>query len=176
MSVAFLILSLVRKSVSALPHPLFGVSSSEILGNSGFCHSTGFSLHHPPRGCFPSFLIIITQRFTQPVADSAILKANPPPQHVIPARALLLLLVSVTTMMQESSSGAQVCSFPVQLGPSPTHTSQLSGYPAVREQGSSERCRSLWAMTPKSHADFVEGSEGRRTGVSLHIHGWDTGC
>ena len=46
-----LIPSLVRESVSALPHPLFGVSSSEILGNSGFCHSTGFSLHHPPRGC-----------------------------------------------------------------------------------------------------------------------------
>ena len=49
--------------------------------------------------------------------------------------------------MQVSSSWVQVCSFPLQLGPSLVHTSQLSGYPAGREQGSSKRCRSLWAMT-----------------------------
>ena len=95
---------------------------------------------------FPSFLTIITQRFLP--AHGGI--CRPPPQHLIPAPAPLLLLVSVTTTRQESSSGGQVCSFPLQLGPSLVHTSQLSGYPAVRERGSSERCRSLWATTPES--------------------------
>ena len=154
MSFAFLIPSLVRKSVSALPHPLFGVSSSEILGNSGFCHSTGFSVHHPPRDCLSLFPDNHHSRFLSAQGDICHCEGTPPqhtpPQHVIPAPALLLLLVSVWKTMQESSSGAQVCSFPLQLGLSPTHTSQLSGYPAIRERGSSERCRSLWDMTPGS--------------------------
>ena len=94
---------------------------------------------------FPLPDIIITQRFLP--AHGGI--CSPPPQHLIPAPAHLLLLVSVTTTRQVSSSGAQVCSFPLQLGPSLVHTSQLSGYPAVRERGSSGRCRSLWAMTPE---------------------------
>ena len=73
-----LIPSLVRESVSALPHPLFGVSSSEILGNSGSCHSTGFSVHYPPRDCLSLFPdIIITQRFTQHMAVSATMKVPP---------------------------------------------------------------------------------------------------
>ena len=40
----FLIPSCLRNSLYLpLPHHVFGVSFSEILGNSGFCHSTGFS-------------------------------------------------------------------------------------------------------------------------------------
>ena len=41
---SFLIPSFLRNSLYLLlPHHVFGVSFSEILGNSGFCHSTGFS-------------------------------------------------------------------------------------------------------------------------------------
>ena len=124
---SFLIPSCLRNSLYLLlPHHVFGVSFSEILGNSGFCHSTGFSFL---LSLFPAPSSL--KGSSQCMVVSPTLKASPPPQDLMLFPTLLLLLVSVMTEMQESSSWAQVFITPVHMAPFLIHTSQLSGYPEV---------------------------------------------
>ena len=94
------------------------------------------------------------------MAVSATLKHPPPPQHLMPPPAPLLLLVSVTTAMQESSSGAQVCHFPLQLGPSLTHTSQLSEHPVV------ERVKVCGSQRPSPEGNGAAGAAKEEGQVS----------
>ena len=123
----FLIPSCLRNSLYLpLPHHVFGVSFSEILGNSDFCHSTGLSFL---LSLFPAPSSL--KGSSQCVVVSSTLKAPPPPQDLTLFSTLLLLLVSVMMTTQVSSSRAQSFISPMHMAPFLIHISQLSGYPEV---------------------------------------------